>query len=143
MNGTIFVYRAAWFVRRLWRLVLARRDKAHRTLALSITSALPRRLRPEAYARETTRLEQITSSAAISYRPPAIKANMLVFKSEVRPTGGFMGDDMGWNAVMGHPVQVNTLPGNHLEIWHPVAARLIAARVREALGLKPAVVSQP
>ena len=143
MSGTIFVYRAAWFARRLSRLILARKDKAHRTLALSITSALPRRLRPEAYAREATRLEQITSSAAISYRPPAIKANMLVFKSEVRPTGAFMGDDMGWNAVMGHPVQVNTLPGNHLEILHPVAARMIAARVREALGLEPAVVSQP
>jgi amino acid adenylation domain-containing protein len=143
MSGTIFVYRAAWFARRLSRLILARKDKAHRTLALSITSALPRRLRPEVYAKETTRLEQITSSAAISYRPAAIKANMLVFKSEVRPTGAFMGDDMGWNAVMGHPVQVNTLPGNHLEILHPVAARMIAARVREALGLEPAVVSQP
>jgi thioesterase domain-containing protein/acyl carrier protein len=143
MSGTIFVYRAAWFARRLWRSVLARRGKAHRTLALSITSALPRRLRPGVYARETTRLEHITSSAAISYRPPAIKANMLVFKSEVRPAGASMGDDMGWNAVMGHPVQVNTLPGNHLEILHPVAARRIAARVRKALGLEPAVVSQP
>ena len=142
ISGTIFVYRAAWFARRLWRLVLARRHKAHRTLTLSITSALPRRLRPEAYAREATRLEQITSSAAIPYRPPAIKAKMLVFKSEVRPTGAFMGDDMGWNAVMGHPVQVDTLPGNHLEIFHPVAAHIMAARVREALGLEPRVVSQ-
>jgi amino acid adenylation domain-containing protein len=141
MSGTIFLYRAGWFLRRLWRTSLARRQKAHRTLALSITSALPRRWRPEFYATETTRLEQITSSAAISYRPPAIKARMLVFKSEVRPAGASMGEDMGWNAVMGHPVQINTLPGNHLEIMHPTAARMMAARVREALGLGPAAVS--
>ena len=141
MSGIIFVYRAGWFAKRLWRTSLARGHKAHRTLALSITSALPRRLRPEFYARETTRLEQIASSAAISYRPPAIKARMLVFKSEVRPAGASMGEDMGWNAVMGHPVQISTLPGNHLEIMHPPAARMMAARVREALGLTPAVVS--
>jgi amino acid adenylation domain-containing protein len=141
MSATMFVYRAGWFARRLWRSSLARRHKAHRTLALSITSALPLRLRPEGYARQTTRLEQITSSAAISYRPPAIKASTLVFNSEVRPAGAFMGEDMGWNAVMGHPVQINTLPGNHLEIMHPTAARMMAARVREALGLEPAVVS--
>jgi hypothetical protein len=87
MSGTIFVYRAVWFARRLLRTSTARGYKAHRTLALSITSALPPRLRPELYAIETTRLEQITSSAAISYRPPAIKASMLVFKSEVRLAG--------------------------------------------------------
>ena len=142
MSGTIFIFRAVWFARRLLRTSLFGQHKAHRTLALSITSALPRRLRPELYATETTRLEQIASSAAISYRPPAIKASMLVFKSEVRPAGAFMGEDMGWNAVMGHPVEIHTVPGNHLEIMHPAAARMMAARVRGALGLQPAVVSQ-
>jgi hypothetical protein len=53
-----------------------------------------------------------------------------------------MGEDMGWNAVMGHPVQINTLPGNHLEIMHPTATRMMAARVRKALGLELAVDSQ-
>lgn len=146
MNGIVFVHRFSSFASRLWRSTTAKRDKDGlrrlRTLAFSIAAVLPRWIRPEGYVTETTRLEQIVTQAASVYRPPPIKANVLVFKSEARPTGGFMGQDMGWGEVLGHPVQVNTLPGNHREILHPQPARLMAARVRAALGLEPEVDSR-
>jgi amino acid adenylation domain-containing protein len=146
MSGIVLAHRMNRFANRLWRSTRARRDKEGlrllRTLILSVTSALPRRFRPEAYVIETSRLEQITASAASSYWPAPIKANVLVFKSEVRPSGLFMGQDMGWNLVLGRPLQVDTLPGNHLEIFHPRAARIMAGRIRDALGLRPEAISQ-
>ena len=139
------VYRVYWFVIRLGRVGFAERDKDHvrrvRTLAVSMTSVLPRRLRPEGYLIEVARIEQIASQAARDYRPVPIKANVLLFTSEVRPTGAFMGNDMGWGAVLGRPVRLNSLPGNHNEIFHQVPASIMASLVRESLGLKPEVAS--
>lgn len=140
-GGISLIYRSGWFVRRLMRSSVAKRDKEGlrrmRTLAFSIASALPRSLRPEGYHTETTRLERIVTSASALYRPPPIQANVLVFKSEVRPTGQFMGRDMGWSRVLARPVHVNSLPGNHREIFHPVAARMMAEQIRHALQSKP------
>jgi amino acid adenylation domain-containing protein len=146
MSGVIFMHRLRWFASRLWRSSRATQDKEslrrRRTLAVSIATALPRRLRPREFVMKATRLEQLVSKAAATYHPSAIRANVVVFKSEGRPSGRFMGRDMGWGAVLGRPVQVNTLPGNHNEILQPRAARVMAVHVRQALGLEPAVVSQ-
>jgi amino acid adenylation domain-containing protein len=145
MKMTELVYRLAWLVIRLGRVSFAQRDKDRlrrlRTLAVSVAFKLPRRIRPKGYITETARIEQIASQAARHYKPSPVKANILLFTSEVRPTGSFMGSDMGWGAVLGRPVRLNSLPGNHNEIFHPVSASMMAALVRESLGLKPEVTS--
>jgi hypothetical protein len=38
-------------------------------------------------------------------------------------------------------VNLNSLPGNHNEIFHPAAARIMAAYVRETLEMKTEAVS--
>jgi hypothetical protein len=140
------VSRLAWFVIRLGRVSFAKRDKDRlrrlRTLAISVTFMLPRRLLQQGYVTETVHVEQIAFQAAREYKPSPVKANVLLFKSEVRPTGSFMGNDMGWAAVLGRPVHVNSLPGNHNEIFHPVPAGIMAGLIRQALGLKSEVTSQ-
>jgi amino acid adenylation domain-containing protein len=140
MGGISLMYRLGWFARRLWSTSLAKRDREGlrrmRTLAFSIASALPRSLRPAGYHIETTRLDRIVTSASALYRPPPIQGKVLVFKSEVRPTFKLMGRDMGWSKVLGRAVRVNSLPGNHREIFHPVAARMMAKQIHEALRSK-------
>lgn len=146
MRMTQLAHRLAWFAIRLWRVSFAQKDEDRlrrlRTLSISMASMLPHRLRPEGYVIETTRIEQVVSRAACDYKPSPVKANVLLFTSEVRPTGSLMGNDMGWGAVLGRPVQLNSLPGNHTEIFHPFPASKMAALVREVLGLKPEVISQ-
>lgn len=145
MKMTQLVYRMTWFVIRLWRVNFTHKGddrlRLRRTFSLSMVSMLPRRFRPENYAAEAMRIEELAAEAARHYRPSPVKANVLFFTSEVRPAGPLMGNDMGWGAVLGRPVHLNSLPGNHTEIFHPSAARITAALVREALGLKSEVVS--
>lgn len=146
MKTTQLAYRLAWLVIRFGRVSFAQRDKERlrrqRTLAISMASLLPRRFRPEGYVTEMARIEQIASQAARDYKPSPVKANVLLFTSEVRPTGSFMGNDMGWGAVLGRPMRLNSLPGNHTEIFHPVPASIMAALVRKSLGLQSEVVSR-
>jgi thioesterase domain-containing protein len=145
MGMTQLAHRLAWFVIRFWRVNFTHKGKDRlrllRTLSISMAFMLPQRLRPEGYVIGTARIEQVASQAARDYKPSPIKANVVLFTSEVRPTGSLMGNDMGWGAVLGRPVQLNTLPGNHTEIFHPSAARITAALVRKALGLKSEVIS--
>jgi thioesterase domain-containing protein len=146
MRMTLLVSRVAWLVIRFGRVSFAPTDKDRlrrlRTLAVSMAFMLPRRLRPKGYVTETARIEQIASQAARDYKPSPVKANVLLFTSEVRPTGSFMGNDMGWGAVLGRPVHLTSLPGNHNEIFHPAPASIMAGFVREALGLKSEVTSR-
>jgi thioesterase domain-containing protein/acyl carrier protein len=146
MKMTQVVSRVAWLVIRLGRASVAQTDKDRlrrlRTLAVSMAFMLPRRFRPEGYVTVTMRIEQIASQAANDYKPSLVKANVLLFTSEVRPLGSFMGNDMGWSAVLGRPVRVTSLPGNHNEIFHPVPASIMAGLVREALGLNSEVTSR-
>ncbi len=101
----------------------------------SVATALPRGLRPELDVVETMRIQQFASRAAETYRPGPIKAEVLLFKSQLRPTGNFIGQDMGWGRVLGRHVQLETLPGNHTEIFELPAARMMAERVLASLGL--------
>jgi thioesterase domain-containing protein/acyl carrier protein len=146
MKMTQLVSRLVWLVIRLGRVSFAKRDKNRlrrlRTLSISMAFILPRRFRPKGYVTDTARIEQIASQAACDYKPSPVKANVLLFTSEVRPRGSFMGNDMGWGAVLGRPVHLNSLPGNHNEIFHPVPASIMARFVREALGLKSEVTSR-
>jgi amino acid adenylation domain-containing protein len=145
MKMTQRVSRLAWFAIRVGRVGFAKRDRDRlrrlRTLAVSVAFMLPRRLRPKDYVIETARIDQIASQAAGDYKPSPVKTNLILFTSEVRPTGSFMSNDMGWSAVLGRPVDLNSLPGNHNEIFHPVAASIMAGLILQALALKSEVTS--
>jgi thioesterase domain-containing protein len=80
-----------------------------------------------------SRIEQLVSVAAADYRPKAVKGKVLLFKSELQPTGPFVGEDMGWSHVLGRHALVTTLPGNHREIFDPMGARIMAECIRAAL----------
>jgi thioesterase domain-containing protein len=140
------MHRVAWFLVRIWRIGLAGRDKERlrrlRTFAISLAFVLPRRWRPKGYVTEVVRIEQMTSSAALTYRPSAVKGKVLVFTSEARPTGRIMGEDMGWGKVLERSVRLNFVPGNHNEIFHPMSAAIMAGLVREELGLESEAVTQ-
>lgn len=140
MKMSMLIHRLGWFVVRLGRIRFADKGKDRqrllRFLGASVAFALPRRFRPESYVIEATRIEQLTTQAARAYKPSSIKANVLLFSSGTRPTGSLMGSDMGWESVLGRPVQLNSLPGNHNEIFHAPAADVSASYIREALGLK-------
>jgi amino acid adenylation domain-containing protein len=145
MKMSQLAHRLAWFLIRFWRVNFTHKGQDRlrllRTLSISMVSMLPSRFRPEDYATETMRIEQVAVEAARRYKPSPVKANVLLFTSEVRPIGPLMGNDMGWGAVLGRPVHLNSLPGNHTEIFHPPAARIMAALLREALGSKSEAVS--
>lgn len=141
----LLFHRTGWFIVRFWRVSFAEKGQDHlrllRTLTVSIAFALPRRFRPEGYENKETRVDQVVAQAARSYKPPPIKANVLLFTSGVRPTGFLTGSDMGWASVLKHTVRVMTLAGNHHEIFHRPAARVTAAHIRQILGLKSKEVS--
>jgi thioesterase domain-containing protein len=140
MKGTLLIHRVGWLVVRTWRVSFA--DKGNdrlrllRTLSVSMAFALPRKFRPEAFVIEQTRLDRVVGQAACFYKPAPIKANVLLFASSVRPTGPLMSRDMGWGGLLGRKVRLNSLAGNHNEIFHAPAARVIAAHIRQVLGLK-------
>jgi hypothetical protein len=106
-----------------------------REVGASMLRTLPQGLRPEMTVVETLRIQQYAARAAESYRPGPIKGKVVLFKSELRPTGQFIGEDMGWGAILGRTVRLDTLPGNHNDIFYIPSARIMAGRVRRALGL--------
>ncbi|MGA2850648.1 MAG: amino acid adenylation domain-containing protein [Terracidiphilus sp.] len=146
MKMSQLVSRLRWFVILLGRVGFAKTNKDRlqrlRILGMSVIRMLPRRFWPQANVTETERIEQIAMQASLVYMPLPVKANVLLFKSEVRKTGSVTRNDMGWGTVLGRPLHLNSLPGNHTEIFHPVSASIMAGLVREALGLKPEVTSR-
>jgi thioesterase domain-containing protein len=59
----------------------------------------------------------------------------LLFRSEEEPTGPLLAADMGWSELIGRPVQVEVMPGDHHQIFDLPGARMMALRARAALGL--------
>lgn len=137
VNASHFGQRIRWYADSMSSLSVPERVndglRRIRHFLRSFVEALPRGLLPELEIVETMRIQQFASKAAETYRPGPVKANVLLFKSELRPTGHFIGEDMGWGAVVGRPVRLDTLPGNHTEIFALPAARLMAMRVRSFL----------
>jgi thioesterase domain-containing protein/acyl carrier protein len=146
MKGTLLVHRMGWFVIRTWNVSFANKDKDRlrllRTLTVSMAFALPRRFRPAGFVIEQSRIERVVNQAACSFQPPPIKANVMLFTSGVRPTGALMSRDIGWGSVLKRSIRLITLAGNHNEIFHAPAARVIAAHMRQSLGLKPKELPQ-
>jgi len=139
VNASHFGQRITWYFDSMNNLPAADRTKDGlrrlREMGASMLRTLPRGLRPELPVVETLRIQQYAAKAAESYRPGPIKGNVVLFKSELRPTGQFIGEDMGWGAILGREVRLDTLPGNHNDIFHVPSARIMAGRVRRALGL--------
>ena len=144
MSANLLLHRMGQFLVRLRRIgsMDGGKDRRRllRTLKVSIAFALPRRLVSEGYVIEVSGVEKVAVQAARSYKPLPIQANVLIFASEMRAAGSLMGNDLGWGPVLGRPVEVKTIPGNHNEIFHPSAARGMAAHIRQALGLNSEVI---
>ena len=109
-----------------------------RDAATSIGRLLPQKMQSKTRAAEVSRIEKLVSNAAALYQPGQVKGNVLLFKGEQQPTGRFVGEDMGWTQVLRRKVRIDTLPGNHSEIFDLPGASIMAARVREALDLETA-----
>jgi thioesterase domain-containing protein/acyl carrier protein len=141
VNASHFGQRITWYVDSMRNLPAGEQFKDGfrrlREVGASLVRALPRGLRPEMPVVEMLRIQKYASKAAESYKPGPIKANVVLFKSELRPTGHFIGEDMGWGAVLGREVKLDTLPGNHNDIFYVPSARVMAGRMRRALGLEP------
>ena len=146
MKTAQFASRLAWLVVRLKRVGFAKggkdRRRRLRALAISMSFNLPGRAGEAEFDTETARIEHLATQAARTYKPAAVKAHVLLFSSEVRLTGSFLSNDLGWGAVLGRSVHLNSLPGNHTEIFHPIPAGIMAGHVRKALGLKTEAASR-
>jgi len=142
VNASHFWQRLSWYADSMRSIPVRERIedglRRVREVATAVLQALPRGLRPQLEVVETLRIQQFASKAAESYIPGPIKGNVVLFKSELRPTGPFVGKDMGWSAILGRQVRLDALPGNHNDIFNHPAARIMASRMREVLGLSPA-----
>jgi len=123
-------HRLSWIVGRLRRGTMEKRKQ-------DILRRLRKEARPKGAVGEVTRIERMVSDAVANYQPGPVKGKVLLFKGEQQPTGSFVGEDMGWTQVLGRQANVDTLPGNHSEIFNLPGARIMAARVRETLDLEP------
>jgi thioesterase domain-containing protein len=129
--------RLSWMANRLryGSMEKRKRDILRRVRAMAAsTSMLPKAMRPESPERESTYIEKLVADAAVSYIPKPIKGTIAVFKGEQQPAGRLIGEDLGWSQLLGREVAVDTLPGNHSEIFDMPGARIMAARVRKLLN---------
>ena len=129
--------RLSWMANRLryGSMEKRKRDILRRVKAMAAsTSMLPKGMRPETPERESTYIEKLVADAAVGYVPKPIKGTVAVFKGEQQPTGRLIGEDLGWSQLLGREVAVDTLPGNHSEIFDIPGARIMAARVRKLLN---------
>jgi thioesterase domain-containing protein len=133
-------HRLNWMANRLRRSPMEKRKqdilRRLRNTATAIGQFLPQHIRSKAGVAEVSRIERLVSNAAAVYRPGEVKGNVLLFKGEQQPTGRLVGEDMGWTQVLRRQVHIDTLPGNHSEIFELPGASIMAARVREALNLE-------
>lgn len=72
-----------------------------------------------------------------------LQGNILVFCSEQEPLGPFLDPDMGWSALLGRPVAVGVLPGDHRQIFELPGARIMAQSARKLLGIDVAGLHPP
>ena len=129
--------RLSWMINRLRHASMEKRkqDVVRRIRAMAASaSMLPKGMRPEEPPRESNRIEKLVTDAAASYIPKPIKGTVAVFRGEQQPTGKLIGDDLGWSQLLGRKVAVDTLPGNHSEIFDISGARIMADRIRKVLN---------
>lgn len=131
--------RLSWMINRLRYSSMEKRkqDVVRRIRDMAGSGAmLPKGMRAVESPRESNRIEKLVSDAAVGYIPRPIKGTVAVFRGEQQPAGRLIGDDLGWSQLLGRDVTVDTLPGNHSEIFDIPGARIMAARVRKVLNLE-------
>ena len=140
LNIAHSAHRLNWIANRLRHSSMEKRKqdvlRRVRNTATTMARFLPQQMRSKAGVAEVSRIERLVSNAAAVYQPGQVKGNVLLFKGEQQPTGRFVGEDMGWAQVLRRQVHIDTLPGNHSEIFDLPGASIMAARVREALNLE-------
>jgi thioesterase domain-containing protein/acyl carrier protein len=81
---------------------------------------------------------QLQATARHASTAGPLLGRALLFRSEEEPTGPLLAADMGWSELIGRPVQVEVMPGDHHQIFDLPGARMMALRARAALGLDTA-----
>jgi len=86
---------------------------------------------------EMRRSEQLEYSSSRIYKAGAVRGNILFFRSEEQPGGPLLASDMGWSHVLGRSITVESLPGDHQEIFDLAGARIMAKRVAQLFSAQP------
>jgi thioesterase domain-containing protein len=81
---------------------------------------------------------QLQATARHASAAGPLQGTTLLFRSEEEPTGPLLAADMGWSQLIGRPVQVEVMPGDHHQIFDLPGARMMARRARTMLGLDTA-----
>lgn len=137
MSFAYNLHRLRWMTGRLryGTMQTRKKDVIRRIQSIAtLSSLLPEAMRSKNPERESSVVEKMVSVAVVSYEPKPIDGNVVVFKGEQQAAGLFIGEDLGWSNLLGRKVPVDTLPGNHSEIFERAGARVMAARVREILN---------
>lgn len=87
---------------------------------------------------EMRRSEQVEFTATRSFEVGPLSGQVLLFRSEEQPSGPLLAADMGWSRLIGRPMTVEQLPGDHQEIFDQAGARIMADSARRILGMAPA-----
>jgi thioesterase domain-containing protein/non-ribosomal peptide synthetase component F len=106
--------------------------------ARNLTAWLHHRLRLPLQVRLTEEMrlsEQVEYTASRPYEAGPLRGEVLLFRSGEQPTGPLLAPDMGWSEVIGRPVEVQALPGDHQQIFDLPGARMMAARVAKVLDI--------
>lgn len=92
---------------------------------------------------EMRRSEQLEYTASRTYEAGPLKGNVLLFRSEEQPMGPLLAPDMGWSQMIGRPMQVEQLPGDHQEIFDLPGARIMAQRACAVLCMVSPATTVP
>lgn len=140
--------RFRWIARRLRGCTMAQRNAYVRgslhgmaaAVGKNTTAWLHRRLHLPVQVRLTEEMrlsEQLEYTASRSYEAGPLRGNVLLFRSDEQPLGPLLAPEMGWSEVIGRPVQVQVLPGDHQQIFDLPGARMMAAAASKVLGIAP------
>ena len=78
---------------------------------------------------------QLEVTARLASESGPLQGNALFFRSEEEPLGLLLAKDMGWSQLVGRPVRVDVVPGDHHGMFNLPGARIMAMGARAMLGL--------
>jgi amino acid adenylation domain-containing protein len=84
----------------------------------------------EAQLRRVLAVYRANARAARRYRPGSYPDGLVLLRAGETPHGE---GDLGWSRVVGGPVEIHTVPGNHLTLMAEPNVRALASRLRLCL----------